>query len=261
MAEVCKRGKYMKEGLMLIEIREMIRNIIEKIDTKIPLEDNPEKLEILKKKYQIALQEIERDNQLTTNLNGMVRQYLDSYSDYINNPLIQDMERLEAAISELPRLGFVRSDKCNDILAREILGGRKMPHSTSHPVIYLDGGKYYLAVFVFFYTKNDIENGTVDRPTVWAIADIETGSIIKEYETKEKDFSDASYGVKYNVHADGEYDTSKEYYDRAFTILDSVRSKIISDGKFYKEEYQYYLNMILANIPKEYQRFYTDLSI
>ena len=150
---------------------------------------------------------------------------------------------------------------CRTANKKSVLNGIKVPHSTSQPVLYCDDGKYYLASFVFFYSKDDIESGAIDRPTVWAIADIETGEIIEEYETKEKDFSDAAYDVKYNVRADGEYDTSREYYDKAFKILDSVRSKIIKDGKFYKEEYQHYLNMILANIPKDYQRFYRDLSV
>lgn len=121
-----------------------------------------------------------------------------------------------------------------------------MPHNTSYPVIYNEGGKYYLAVFTFFYSREDIEAGSVERPSMWAMADIETGEIIKEYETKIKEFSDAPYDVKYNIRSDVQYDTSKEYYDKAFVILDSVRARIINDGKFYKEEYQC---------------FYTDLSV
>lgn len=146
-------------------------------------------------------------------------------------------------------------------LSKHILNGIKIPHSTSQPVIYQESGKYYLAVFVFFYTREDIEVGAVDRPTLWAIADIETGEIIEERDSKKIDFSDASYDVKYNVRADGQYDTSKKYYDEAFVILDSVRSKLISTGKLYRAEYQYYLDKIIANIPKEYQRFYRDLSV
>lgn len=146
-------------------------------------------------------------------------------------------------------------------LSKHILNGIKIPHSTSQPVIYQESGKYYLAVFVFFYTREDIEAGAVDRPTLWAIADIETGGIIEERDSKKIDFSDASYDVKYNVRVDGQYDTSKKYYDEAFTILDSVRSKLISTGKLYRAEYQYYLDKIIANIPKEYQRFYRDLSV
>lgn len=146
-------------------------------------------------------------------------------------------------------------------LSKCIINGIKIPHSTSQPVIYQENGKYFLAVFVFFYTREDIEAGAVDRPTLWAIADIETGEIIEERDSKKIDFSDASYDAKYNVRADRQYDTSKKYYDEAFAILDSVRSKLISTGKLYRAEYQYYLDKIIANIPKEYQRFYKDLSV
>ncbi len=151
--------------------------------------------------------------------------------------------------------------KVNSNIQRNILNGAKTPHSTSYPVIYKENGKYYLAVFVFFYSREDIEDGAVERPTMWAIADIETGEIIEERLTKDKDFSDASYDMKYNVRADEQYDTSKKYYDEAFAILDSCRSKIISTGKFYSGEYKFYLDKIVANIPKEYQRFYYDLSV
>lgn len=143
----------------------------------------------------------------------------------------------------------------------KILDGKKVPHSTSQPVIYQENGKYYLAVFVFYFNRQDIEAGAVDRPTLWAIADMETGEILERRDTKKHDFSDASYDVKYNVRADSEYDTSKEYFDRAFAILDSVRHKLIATGEFHAEEYQDYLNKIIANIPKAYQRFYLDLSI
>lgn len=149
----------------------------------------------------------------------------------------------------------------NKKLQMNVLEGKKSPHSTSYPVITKENDKYYLAVFVFFFTREDIENGTVNRPTMWAIADIETGEIIEERQTKDKDFSDASYDMKYNIRADAQYDTSKKYYDEAFAILDSCRSKIINRGKFDPLEYKSYIDKIVANIPKAYQRFYYDLSV
>ena len=149
----------------------------------------------------------------------------------------------------------------NGILQKSVIDGKKIPHSTSYPVIVKENGKYYLATFTFFYSREDIEAGMVERPTMWAIADIETGEIIEERLTKDKEFSDASYDKKYSVRADAQYDTSKKYYDEAFAILDSCRSKIINTGKFYPGEYKYYLDKIIANIPKEYQRFYQDLSV
>ena len=156
---------------------------------------------------------------------------------------------------------MITAVEVNRIIMGSILGGEKVPHSTSQPVLYKQDGKYYLAAFVFFYTKEDIESGAVDRPTMWALADIETGEIVKEYETKEKEFSDASYDVKYNVRAEGEYDTSRGYYDKSFALLDWVSGKLIKTGKLYSLEYKAYLERILANIPKEYQRFYRDLSV
>lgn len=151
--------------------------------------------------------------------------------------------------------------ECNRDIQKKVLAGSKTPHSTSYPVIRFENGDYYLAVFVFLYSKKDIENGSVDRPTIWAIADIETGNIINEYQTQEKEFSDATYSEKYDIRSDGQYDTSIGYYEKAFKYLDDVRKEILINGRLDKEKYEKYLYMILANIPKEYKRFYVDLSV
>lgn len=156
---------------------------------------------------------------------------------------------------------MVSTKQANKNIQNSILRGVKTPHSISYPVIHKENGKYYLAVFTFFFSKKDIEKGAVERPTMWTIADIETGEIIEERLAKEKEFSDASYDVKYSVRADTQYDTSKKYYDETFAILDSCRRKIISTGKYSPQEYKLYLDKIIANAPKEYQRFYRDLSV
>lgn len=106
-----------------------------------------------------------------------------------------------------------------------------------------------------------MEKGEVDRPSLWLIADIETLEILKEYPTTEKEFSDAPYNMKYSIQSDGKYDASKNYYAKTYQLLDSVREKIIKEGKPDIEEYQRYLDRIMANTPKEYCRFYRDLSI
>lgn len=188
------------------------------------------------------------------------------YGAYSDNGLMDEINRYRKLMKKNFNLdlGNIESTHSVEIfteLSKKILRGAKIPHSTSQPVIYEEGGKYFLAVFVFFFTHQDIEAGEVDRPTHWAVCDLETGEILKEYETKDKDFSDAPYDVKYNVRADGQYDTSKEYYDKAFAVLDSVREKLLKEGHLYRAEYDYYLNMILKNIPKDYQRFFRDLSV
>ncbi len=156
---------------------------------------------------------------------------------------------------------MINATNVNSQIQRNILGGAKIPHSVSQPVIYKEEGKYYLAVFVFFYTKEDIQSGMVNRPTAWAKLDIKSGEIIEEYQCKDKDFSDARYDVKYNVRSDIKYDTSKAYYDEAFEILDSVRREIIETDTIDKLKYNYYLKKIINNIPEAYQRFYLDLSV
>ena len=79
-------------------------NIIEKIDAKIPLVDDPETLELLRKEYKTALKEIEKDGELKTDLTGMVHWYLNGYSDYLDNPFLEDMDRLETKIKKLSQV-------------------------------------------------------------------------------------------------------------------------------------------------------------
>lgn len=153
------------------------------------------------------------------------------------------------------------SEVINGILQRSVLGGGKIPHSISYPVVFMENGRYYLAVFIFFYSREDIEAGVVERPTMWAIADIETGEIIEERQTKDKEFSDAPYDMKYSVRADEQYDTFKKYYDEAFAILDSCRNDIVATGILDADRYKEYLNRIVENVPAECRRFYYDLSV
>lgn len=156
---------------------------------------------------------------------------------------------------------MVKADKIFSELGAALLKNGTLPGSLSQPVIRKEDGIYYLASFVFFFTEEDIRAGAVERPGLWVLADMETGEIKKLYDYTEKDFSDAPYGMKYNIRAQGQYDISDAYYSRAFAVLDSVREKLISAGKLYRLEYEYYLKMILANIPPEYQRFFRDLSV
>lgn len=155
------------------------------------------------------------------------------------------------------------SKDINIIIKNTILGGVKVPHGASQPVIYQDpaDGRYYLAAFVFFFSGEDIRKGMVSRPSLWAIYDLETGDLIQRFSTKDKEFSDAPYNVKYDIHADGAYDTSAAYYNAAYDILDQVREKIISEGTLDRQLYDDYLRRVAFNIPESYQRFFYDLSV
>ena len=149
---------------------------------------------------------------------------------------------------------------------RQILGGAKVPHCTSQPVIYKENDAYYMAYFVFFYTREDIDREMANRPTLWVIADMKTGQIVEQRETYEHEFSDAAYDRKYSLKPnkentpEGRYQ-SPLYYNEAYAILETVRNSIITVKTVNELEYQMYMDKILAYTPKEYQRFYKDLSI
>ena len=77
------------------DIKSIIQNIIKVIDERIPKESNPQKLMLIKGKYQAVLSELEKDNLIETNIDGVVRQYMESYSDYVNHSLFIEMEKVE----------------------------------------------------------------------------------------------------------------------------------------------------------------------
>ena len=156
---------------------------------------------------------------------------------------------------------MLSSKEINSKIQKNILNGSKIPHGVSRPLIYKEEDKYYLAVFVFFYTKEEFLMCSISRPTMWAILNIENGNIIEKYETSEKDFSNASYDIKYNISPDKEYNTSAEYYDKAFSILDSVREELIEKNRFNEDKYKEYFKMVLDNIPESYKRFFKELSV
>lgn len=155
----------------------------------------------------------------------------------------------------------MRSMDIDRSIKKNIMGGKKIPHSTSQPVIHEEDGKYYLSAFVFFTTREDLSNSVTARPTMWCISDMVTGEILHIYSTKEKEFSDASYEKKYSIKQENEYNTSKEYYIEAFSVLDEVIDEYMKFNTINRDKYDKYMNMILANIPKEHQQFFKDLSI
>lgn len=155
---------------------------------------------------------------------------------------------------------MVKSKDLNNMF-QNYIKRTKVSCAVSAPVLVCENSRYYLASFVFFFTKEDIQTGMVNRPTEWLIADLESGQIIEERNTREKEFSDAKYDIKYDIKVERKYDLARGYYEEAYKLLDAVREKLLSSGQLDKTVYKDYMDRILANIPKAYQRFYLDLSI
>lgn len=82
----------------MTDLADMIDVVIDGLEKKIQGEKSPAKLQALLALYRRARKELETSGAVSTNLIGGVRAYLDSYSDYMNNQLLDDMYAVEKAI-------------------------------------------------------------------------------------------------------------------------------------------------------------------
>ena len=143
-------------------------------------------------------------------------------------------------------------------MKEEYLKGMKS-HATSYPVIRYENDKLYLAVYAFYYDKQEL---TVDkkiaRPKNYALINFDTGVMEETYDCRRHDFTTGDFNKKYDI-SDETHKPSEKELEEAFDHLDKAR-ELIKDGKSFKEEYDQYMKVIMSQTPKEYQRFYRDLS-
>ena len=134
-------------------------------------------------------------------------------------------------------------------------------HSVSYPVIRYEDGKLYLAVYAFYYDKQDI---TVDkkivRPKNYALLNIDTGIIEETYDCRRHDFTTGDFNKKYDI-SDTISKPSEKELEEAFAHLDKARELIKDSNPVFQKEYDEYMKVVMAQTPKEYQRFYRDLSV
>jgi hypothetical protein len=140
------------------------------------------------------------------------------------------------------------------------LGGAKVPHSMSNPVIRVEDGKPVAAVFVYVYKKENLVEKKMPRPFSWIIADLETGEVITEYKCSEKDFTTASFGSLYDLNDPDKKIPTKEDFQRIYGLFDSLRAQCIEKGVCTLEMEEEYLNSVLEVTPSSYRIFYKDLT-
>lgn len=140
------------------------------------------------------------------------------------------------------------------------LGGAKIPHSMSNPVIRIEDGKPYVAVFVYIYKKENLVEKKMPRPSTWMIADIETGEVIIEYKCKEKDFTSAPFDALYDLNDPDKKVPTKEDFAKIYGLFDSLRAQCIEKGTCTLEMEKEYLDRVLEVTPRSYRMFYKDLT-
>lgn len=151
--------------------------------------------------------------------------------------------------------------KTKDIIGwadQAIMEGRKVPHSLSDPVLREEDGKLYLAFFVFFYSGAEVKAKLIKRPEIWAIFDLENGEMVSRRDCRIQDFSDASMDEKIDISDD--FNVEKDLYNKAYQMLDDIRTEVIDGKSLDIVKYESYLQLILSAIPVAYRKFFFDLS-
>lgn len=137
---------------------------------------------------------------------------------------------------------------------------KSTPHSLSHPVLRYSNGNLYIAFFVFFFNREQLERAKVKRPPLWIQSDIQTGEILHRNQSRDIEFSTADYESEFSIDAEFSLHHSDVYWKTAYFVFDLIRKIYIDTGEFHISLYNQYVNMLLATIPREYRRFFLELS-
>lgn len=172
-------------------------------------------------------------------------------------PTYSDTMELQAA--DAPRESIVPSQQVYQSVYPLALGGRKIPHGVSNPVLRKKGDQLYLAFFVYPYTRAQLQQGAIGRPISWMLADIQTGELVEELSCGTQDFSSAGEKEMFSVHNPNP-PRETDFFRNAYAILDEVRKGYLESGAVDIPLYEAYLSKILLGVPPSYHRFYRELS-
>ena len=102
-----------------------------------------------------------------------------------------------------------------------------------------------------------VRKGKIGRPTMWVEADIRTGHVVAEHQSRESEFSDAGYKEMLDIRGQGI--TDRRHQLSLLEMLDPLR-KTAAEGSIDEKTYGEYLKKAQAEMPASYRRFYADLS-
>ncbi len=141
-----------------------------------------------------------------------------------------------------------------------LFSGAKVAHGLSHPVIRRQNGEYQLAVFSYLVSRDNARNGTLSRPTKWALVDLKTEEVVEANSCEEKDFSDAAKEGSYNMTVYSNGKPTKEQVKDVYKLLDEFRAAYAEAKENVDSLVKAYLNELFKIVPDEYIAFYKDIS-
>ena len=143
---------------------------------------------------------------------------------------------------------------------QKIFGGAKIPHRISDPVFRYYDGKYYVAAFGYAVTRSDMTENVYQRPSSWALADIETGEVRYAWLCSKKDFSAAENNVKYSMNDSSLSAPSEEEILAILEKFEQCRKLYVLGSSEFVLLAKQYNESIIAITPKDFKQFYQDLA-
>lgn len=154
---------------------------------------------------------------------------------------------------------FINSQEAMKTLRGKVLGGSKVPHSCSFPVLRMMDGTLYLAYFVQLQNREQMQKNLIQRPAYWYIADLKNGELSAEFNCKTNDFATAPFDKLY-IRGEAARKGTSEDVSRLYDMLDDIRSRYLKDGFVDVFAYRDYLKLLFEVIPKGQINFYKELS-
>ncbi|MBQ9167943.1 MAG: hypothetical protein IJX67_06000 [Oscillospiraceae bacterium] len=178
---------------------------------------------------------------------------------YLYGDIASFEEDVDEHASHMAKAGPISCMNIYQALKPQALGGRKVPHGLSNPVLRSRDGKLYLAFFVYTYTRQELQSGAISRPVSWMLADLESGKLVEEIPCSREDFSRASRDGKYSTqNPNGKMPA--DFHQKTFGILDQLRQNYLQSGTLDQSAYETYMAQMLRAVPPAYHRFYQELS-
>ena len=166
-------------------------------------------------------------------------------------------ERAPGLEGEAP---FTESMRVFQNVSAQALQGQKRPHGVSNPVLREENGRIYLAFFLYFYDKKDLDAMQMPRPSLWFLADIRTGEIVERRSCARQDFSSQPAGLRCDVRYPDRPQRPNGYFQSVYAKLDRIRREYLESGALDRSAYGEYLEEMLTLVPPEYRVFYRELS-
>lgn len=141
------------------------------------------------------------------------------------------------------------------------LGGIKVPHSVSWPVLRKSGSGLVIAYYATVYNRSRLEEGRMPRPSEWMEMDIRDGRLIGRYDCRIKDFSEEPFDREYDIMKKSDASFDIKEIEALYKMFDSVREAYIGSKVLDLFMYRQYLGKICAIIPESYRVFIRELSI